>query len=98
MLRKRMLMGWGMFPRVWSGLADGVPTWIAPAIPKQLWFSESRENTRDRRRHSLRGAFYVCSTDLFFHAFKRKMARLGYVYSNLISADRSGAAAPQSAH
>src|SRR6266404_1565155 len=99
MLRKRMLIGLGgCFLASGAAWADGVAYVDCASHPETtLVFGKPRRTPETVAAINCGERFTILQYGFIFSRVQTKDGQVGYVYSNLISADRSGAAAPQSA-
>src|SRR5258708_6865419 len=99
MLRKRMLIGLGgCFLASGAAWADGVAYVDCASHPETtLVFGKPRRTPETVAAIACGERFTILQYGFIFSRVQTKDGQVGYVYSNLISADRSGAAVPQSA-
>jgi len=99
MLRKRMLIGLGScFLASGAAWADGVAYVDCASHPETtLVFGKPRRTPETVAAINCGERFTILQYGFIFSRVQTKDGQVGYVYSNLISADRSGATAPQSA-
>ena len=99
MLRKRMLIVLGgCFLASGAAWADGVAYVDCASHPEPtLVFGKPRRTPETVAAIACGERFTILQYGFIFSRVQTKDGQVGYVYSNLISADRSGAAAPQSA-
>src|SRR6266404_1324793 len=99
MLRKRMLIGLGgCFLASGAAWADGVAYVDCASHPETtLVFGKPRRTPETVAAINCGERFTILQYGFIFSRVQTKDGQVGYVYSNLISADRSGGAAPQSA-
>src|SRR5712672_655809 len=98
MLRKRMLMGLGgCFLASGAAWADGAAYVDCASHPETtLVFGKPRRTPETVAAIACGERFTILQYGFIFSRVQTKDGQVGYVYSNLISADRSGAVAPQS--
>src|SRR6267378_7360503 len=99
MLRKRMLIGLGgCFLASGAAWADGVAYVDCGSHPETtLVFGKPRRTPETVAAIACGERFTILQYGFIFSRVQTKDGQVGYVYSNLISADRSGAAVPQAA-
>jgi len=99
MLRKRMLIGLGgCFLASGAAWADGVAYVDCGSHPETtLVFGKPRRTPETVAAIACGERFTILQYGFIFSRVQTKDGQVGYVYSNLISADRSGAAVPQPA-
>src|SRR5713101_2072865 len=99
MLRKRMLIVLGgCFLASGAAWADGVAYVDCASHPETtLVFGKPRRTPETVAAIACGERFTILQYGFIFSRVQTKDGQVGYVYSNLISADRSGAAVPQSA-
>jgi hypothetical protein len=99
MLRKRMLIGLGgCFLASGAAWADGVAYVDCASHPETtLVFGKPRRTPETVAAIACGERFTILQYGFIFSRVQTKDGQVGYVYSNLISADRSGAAVPQPA-
>src|SRR5882762_4660607 len=99
MLRKRILIGLGgCFLASGAAWADGVAYVDCASHPETtLVFGKPRRTPETVAAIACGERFTILQYGFIFSRVQTKDGQVGYVYSNLISADRSGAAVPQSA-
>src|SRR6267378_4097430 len=99
MLRKRMLIGLGgCFLASGAAWADGVAYVDCASHPETtLVFGKPRRTPETVAAINCGERFTILQYGFIFSRVQTKDGQVGYVYSNLISADRSGATVPQSA-
>src|SRR6267142_4575905 len=99
MLRKRILIGLGgCFLASGAVWADGVAYVDCGSHPETtLVFGKPRRTPETVAAIACGERFTILQYGFIFSRVQTKDGQVGYVYSNLISSDRSGAAAPQSA-
>src|SRR5258705_5745113 len=99
MLRKRMLIGLGgCFLASGAAWADGVAYVDCASHPETtLVFGKPRRTPETVAAINCGERFTILQYGFIFSRVQTKDGQVGYVYSKLISSDRSGAAAPQSA-
>src|SRR5882672_365990 len=99
MLRKRILIGLGgCFLASGAVWADGVAYVDCGSHPETtLVFGKPRRTPETVAAIACGERFTILQYGFIFSRVQTKDGQVGYVYSNLISADRSGAAVPQSA-
>src|SRR3981189_498027 len=99
MLRKRMLIGLGgCFLASGAAWADGVAYVDCGSHPETtLVFGKPRKTPETVAAIACGERFTILQYGFIFSRVQTKDGQVGYVYSNLISADRSGAAVPQPA-
>src|SRR5713101_9111246 len=99
MLRKRMLIVLGgCFLASGAAWADGVAYVDCASHPEPtLVFGKPRRTPETVAAIACGERFTILQYGFIFSRVQTKDGQVGYVYSNLISADRSGAAVPQSA-
>jgi hypothetical protein len=99
MLRKRMLIVLGgCFLASSAAWADGVAYVDCASHPETtLVFGKPRRTPETVAAINCGERFTILQYGFIFSRVQTKDGQVGYVYSNLISADRSGAATPQSA-
>ena len=98
MLRKRMLIVLGgCFLASGAAWADGVAYVDCASHPEPtLVFGKPRRTPETVAAIACGERFTILQYGFIFSRVQTKDGQVGYVYSNLISADRSGAAVPQS--
>src|SRR6266403_1816256 len=99
MLRKRMLIGLGgCFLVSGAAWADGAAYVDCASHPETtLVFGKPRRTPETVAAIACGERFTILQYGFIFSRVQTKDGQVGYVYSNLISADRSGAAVPQPA-
>src|SRR5882724_4774092 len=99
MLRKRILIVLGgCFLASGAAWADGVAYVDCASHPETtLVFGKPRRTPETVAAINCGERFTILQYGFIFSRVQTKDGQVGYVYSNLISSDRSGAAAPQSA-
>src|SRR5712672_4272463 len=99
MLRKRMLIGFGgCLLASGAAWADGVAYVDCASHPETtLVFGKPRRTPETLAAINCGERFTILQYGFIFSRVQTKDGQVGYVYSNLISSDRSGAAAPQPA-
>src|SRR6266481_5742013 len=98
MLRKQILIGLGgCFLASGAAWADGVAYVDCASHPETtLVFGKPRRTPETVAAVACGERFTILQYGFIFSRIQTKDGQVGYVYSNLISADRSGAAVPQS--
>src|SRR5258708_816241 len=99
MLRKRMLIGLGgCFLVSGAAWADGAAYVDCSSHPETtLVFGKPRRTPETVAAIACGERFTILQYGFIFSRVQTKDGQVGYVYSNLISSDRSGAAVPQAA-